>query len=254
MRNSDNRQTVSSTSRWNLVQSDPSSPGAQKKPLKNQQTGQGSNIDSLRRALAKAELHESSTIDPSLLPNIRHGITLLKAQIARISGVDYTGIDVNEIHDSSTGYHYAGKIDAKSDFESTARMSDAVDQTPISSFAQFQLFGTLRQKITKVDPPKNATPAGSLMWPGPPDSRSNVIRNLDNPNGSVFPVNEPGDNSGIPVVQDTRDQDYSGAWYHQDDPGTHLRVYSGNGVIPSKQDIARGKHGQYLAGYSFTGA
>lgn len=251
MRSQPNRQTVSTTARWNMAQSDPASPGAQKKPLKNQQTGQGTNVLQLKRALAVAELHLSQTSDPALVTNLTHGITLLRAQIARASGVDYTDVDVTSVPEQSTGYHFAGFVDPPA-FGGDAIDKAGVDQTPISPYAQFQLFGTLRQKITKVDPHKTVTPAGHPVWPGEPQNRSNVIRNVDNPKGSVFPTGVPGSLEGYHPQADTRDNDFaSGRWYRQDDPATHINVHIGNGVVPSAQGVARGKHGQYVGGYSF---
>lgn len=248
MRTSANRQTVSTTARWNMAQSDAASPGAQKRPMKNQQTGKGSNLDQLQRALATATLHREQTTDPRLIQNLDHGILLLKAQIARITGVDYTGIDVNTVPDSITGYEFAGFPDGD-DSNSTAINKPAVEQSPISSFAQFQLFGTLRQKITKVSPPSNATPAGFPVHPGiDPRSRSNQLRNVDNPEGSAFQY--ASDSSKLQVEQDTRDKDYKGSWYRQDDPSLHIRVHTGRGIVTSASPV-RGKHGQHRGGYHY---
>lgn len=252
MRGSNNRQTVSSTARWNLAQSDSASAGAQKKPLKNRQTGQGSNIIQLKRALASAELHFAQTADPRTKQNIAHGIELLRAQIARVSGVDYSGVDLNSVPESATGYVFAGYVQSDSDFGSSAVAKAGVDQSPISPFAQFQLFGTLRQKISKVAPPTNATPAGSPVYPGAPQTRSNVLRTPNNPEGSVFPTGVPGSIEGYHPQQDTRDSELSsGRWYRQDDPATHANVHTGRGHVVSPQ-IARGKHGQYKGGFVFT--
>jgi hypothetical protein len=251
MRTQSNRQTVSSTARWNLVQSDPASPGAQKRPLANEQTGKGSNLLQLQRALASAELHLSQTYDPRLQQNIAHGITVLKAQMARITGVDVTHFDVHSVPDSPTGYQFAGFVDA-TETESVAVASDATMQSPISSFAQFQLAGTLRQKISNVSPPANATPAGSLKHPGVnPLDRSNVMRTPNNPDGSAFPTGTPGSHVGFHPQSDNRNNEYRGAFYRQDDPSLHINVHTGRGVVPSAQKVARGKHGQYRGGYKY---
>lgn len=255
MRTSANRQTVSTTARWNMAQSDPASGGAQKRPFLNRQTGQGSNIDQLQRALAVAQQHLESTSDPRLVQNLSHGILLLQAQIARISGVDYSSLDLNEVHDCSTGYVYSGSLTA-SEIEGTAPNVDGVDQSPISTFAQYQLWGTLRQKITKVSPPTGVTPAGSLVAETDPNKRSNVIRTPNNPKGSTFPTGEPGSVRGFVPHKDTRDTDYTGRFYLQGfTPDTHnLNIVSDAqaGVVTSAQP-ARGKHGQYLGGYAWQG-
>lgn len=254
MRNSSNRQQVSSTSRWNLVQSAPDSPGAQKHRFKNQQTGKGTNIEGLKRALTVAELHLAQTTDPRLYQNIQHGILLIKAQLARAVGNDHNSLDLNSVPDSITGYHFAGFIDG-GDFESTVIASSPTDQSPISTFAQFQLWGTLRQKITKVAPPVNATVAGSLRTNGlDPLERSNVIRTPNNPTGSGFPTGIPGSHAEMHTVHDHRDKEYIGQSYMQGfTKGTHNleMIYNAQAGISTSDAPERGKHGQFRHGYTF---
>lgn len=252
MRVSANRQTVSTTARWNMVQSRPDSPGAQKKPLLNRQTGKGSNIKQLQRSLAAAELHLSQTSDPRTVQNMLHGITLLKAQIAGLTGVDQSHFDVYSVKEGSTGYQFAGFVEG-GDFDSVAIAQAGVDQSIISPTAQYALLGTLRQKITKVSPPQNATPGGSLKGTIDPASRSNVIRTPSNPKGSTFPTGVPGSTVGFHPTADTRDVEHaSGKWYMQGfTPGTHtLATQKGRGVITAPQP-GRGKHGQYYGGYVY---
>jgi len=239
-----------------MGQSAPSSPGAQKKPLLNRQTGQGSNIETLKRALAIAEAHLAQTSNPTTIQNIRHGVDLTKAQIARISGVDHKSFDLNSVPDSSTGYVFAGFREG-TDFDGVAVSQAGVDQSPISPFAQYQLFGTLRQKITKVAPPKNATPAGSVPHPGlNPRERSNTIKTPNNPNGSGFDYGNPNTfYAGIEVHGDNRNGEYIGRPYIQGfTPNTHNLdlLNSSNGIVTSAQ-VGRGKHGQYKSGYSWQG-
>lgn len=254
MRGSANRQIVSSTARWNLVQSDAGSVGAQKRPVKNQQTGQGSNLKQLQRSLASAEQHLQQTYDPRLYQNIKHGIDLLRAQIARITGVDTGGIDLNSVPSSITDYVFAGSNDGDP-WHSTAQINPGIEQSPISPTAQFQLYGTLRQKITKVSPPKNATPGGSLKHENDPRLRSNVIRTPNNPNGSTFPTGDVSHPTrGMVVEKDTRDDQYKGRYYLQGfTPGTHNLdlLYSAQAGVSTSDQPARGKHGQYKGGYRF---
>jgi hypothetical protein len=251
MRGSPNRQTISSTARWNYGQSAPGiSPGAQKAPLKNQQTGQGTNLAQLQLALAKAQEHLKQVSDPRLVQNISHGIDLLKAQIARANGIDdYMQQDLNSVRDSSTGFEFAGLVDG-SDFESAAIVKSPYDQSLISPYAAYQLAGTLRQKITNVAPPSNATPGGSLKWQAPQD-RSNVIRTPNNPGGSTFEVGTPGIPTGH-AVADHRNTDYSGNWYRQDDPSTHINVLLAKGTGGDRSRTGRGKQGQYYGGYQWS--
>jgi len=255
MRGEDNRQTVSSTARWNYGQSAPDSPGAQKRPLIQHNTGKGSNLDSLRRSLARAEAHRSEISDPRLVTNLDHGIELLKAQIASITGVATSGFDLKTVPGVSTDYEFAGfHSEDQKELQGVAVAKSAYEQTVISSFAQYQLAGTLRQKITKVKPPTNVTPGGSLKWM-PPSERSNVVQTSDNPEGDVFPIGVPGD--GVyRVVDDTRDFDYTGNLYMQGfTRNTHenVRLNNGNTTTRGNRDVARGKHGQHLAKYSFAG-
>jgi hypothetical protein len=209
MRGSPNRQTVSTTARWNLGQSSPGfSPGAQKQKLTNRRTGQGSNLVTLKRNLAKAEEHLSQVCDPGLRASLIQGILLLREQMIRTVGGDPSGIDHAPIPDISTGYTFVNyaqfQSDTSSDFTSTAQLQPSVDQQPISPFAQFVLFGTLRQKISKVPTPQDgATPGGSLKFYDR-GSNSNVVRNLDNPTGHTFPSGTPGRFDGMRVEYDSR--------------------------------------------------
>ena len=263
MRGIPNRQQISSTARWNYVQSDPASVGAQKQPVINSQTGQGTNIETLKRALASAELALQQTNDPRTIQNIQKGINALKANLIRALGGDHhTLIDLNTITENVTGYEFAGADPSVTgDLNSTFVERDQLDQSTLSPFAAFQLFGTLRQKITKVGLPLSGgttSPGGFQKYIENPQERSNVIRTLSNPQGSTFQTGMHDfrdfnpTQAGTKHADDTRDTDYQGTLYLQGfTPGTHsLNTYTGRGVVPADQP-ARGYSGRYNGGYQF---
>lgn len=230
-----NAQPISSTAQANYDQIDPNQEGAGHTAFTHNITGAGTNQLQIKRALAKIEAQLKMTVDPGLTISLENAANMLRSQLTRSSLGTANGLGPDRTVPNNTGqYRFSGPYDEGS--------VSGQEQTKISTFAGFQLFGTLRQKVTKVPQHRYIEEAGSV--PGVTDNEKRAylaFRNPGNPDGQVFHYGDPPDvATHLPSHGVRRGTPYA--------PGrTHHKQSStgpvGRGHAPSHQ-ASRGYSGQ----------